>query len=174
MTLSHPPSDRTKQQSGYVINPPAATKKVTPSSLDSRNDASTFHPISSVLKPLRIPLGILRPPSMQTRQAKLTRKRTIQIRVACGIALLLAIAVIVQYALMSSANNQKHPRHTTGRASNIPIPEGTRPSVPAAESPESQLGKPAPFYQLRATQDGIGVPPDQNHLPDGTEIMGIR
>lgn len=159
------------------IHPTAARLIITSANQGAGKKDKQFHPTMSDIKPLKIPIGILHPASMQARQARLTRKRNIQIRVTCSIALLLALASIVQYALLSSANHQKNFQLSTGRSQAAPKSEVRLPP-PAAKPLQPLLGKNensgpgVPVSQPGGIPNANGGPSGPTNLPgDNTGLL---
>lgn len=127
---------------------------------------------------MRIPLGILHASSMHARQALLTRKRNMQIRVTGLVAILLTIAVIIQYGSIISANHRK-PLLATTRFASISKSAAAHPSISSRNDLQSPLGKafilahPVPFYQLDGSEGGITKTLDQKQPTGGTGLIGI-
>ena len=166
------PSDRIKQRIRPCTAPSAARRHAFHANHGVRKEYNTFHQTNSDSKPLKIPIVISHPPSMQARQTKLTRKRSIQIRVTCSIAFLLAIAAIVQYALLSSANNQKHPRLSQGKSQAIPKSEVQLSPTPAKplQSPigkDDLSGHRVPVSKADGILNANGGLPERSRLPGG-------
>lgn len=113
-----------------VATPRASTKGVRLASMG-------FRPIPIPTSPLEYPMV----PTSRKRQA---RKRNIQIRVATGIAVLLAIAALVQYTMFFSEDGQ----NSVSRASQVTVkPQAVvvSPEITAFDkAPESPVEKSEP------------------------------